>query len=87
MTDEYVILKIIARGLLDIRIASLAENSKASFAISDFIHNIPYQLNSALQGDRNFQLVLLNIKQYAEIKGMSCWLNNVLEDISIEAVN
>ena len=40
-----VILKLIARGLIDIRIAANSGNSKACFILSDFIHVLPHTAN------------------------------------------
>ncbi|WP_415750954.1 hypothetical protein [Escherichia coli] len=42
MQDVSVILKLIARGLIDIRTAANSGNAKACFILSDFIHVLPH---------------------------------------------
>ena len=70
---------IIYRGFLEIRIASLEESkSSCFFKVSDLLHNLPLQLDL----EKNYSLVLDELKERAEIKGCSKWLINVINDFN-----
>lgn len=76
-----VILKLIARGLIDIRIAANSGNSKACFILSDFIHVLPHTANCMVNDGQSYEDVMNNLYARAKIKNMEDWLDNALNDI------
>ncbi|EKA4234645.1 hypothetical protein OLH81_004793 [Escherichia coli] len=76
-----VILKLIARGLIDIRIAANSGNSKACFILSDFIHVLPHTANCMVNDGQSYEDVMNDLYARAKIKNMEDWLGNALNDI------
>ncbi|WP_270829541.1 hypothetical protein [Escherichia fergusonii] len=76
-----VILKLIARGLIDIRIAANTGNSKACFILSDFIHVLPHTANCMVNDGQSYEDVMNDLYARAKIKNMEDWLDNALNDI------
>ncbi|WP_407254977.1 hypothetical protein [Escherichia fergusonii] len=76
-----VILKLIARGLIDIRIATNSGNSKACFILSDFIHVLPHTANCMVNDGQSYEDVMNDLYARAKIKNMEDWLDNALNDI------
>ncbi|MEW3052088.1 hypothetical protein [Escherichia coli] len=76
-----VILKLIARGLIDIRIAANSGNSKACFILSDFIHVLPHTANCMVNDWQSYEDVMNDLYARAKIKNMEDWLDNALNDI------
>ncbi|MHA0122535.1 hypothetical protein ACXYUZ_04630 [Escherichia coli] len=76
-----VILKLIARGLIDIRIAANSGNSKACFILSDFIHVLPHTANCMVNDGQSYEDVMNDLYARAKIKKMEDWLDNALNDI------
>ena len=76
-----VILKFIARGLIDIRIAANSGNSKACFILSDFIHVLPHTANCMVNDGQSYEDVMNDLYARAKIKNMEDWLDNALNDI------
>lgn len=76
-----VILKLIARGLIDIRIAANSGNSKACFILSDFIHILPHTANCMVNDGQSYDDVMNDLYARAKIKNMEDWLDNALNDI------
>ncbi|EFL4497134.1 hypothetical protein [Escherichia fergusonii] len=76
-----VILKLIARGLIDIRIAANSGNSKACFILSDFIHVLPHTANCMVNDGQSYDDVMNDLYARAKIKNMEDWLDNALNDI------
>ncbi|HHD6439334.1 TPA: hypothetical protein ACNTCD_004337, partial [Escherichia coli] len=76
-----VILKLIARGLIDIRIAANSGNSKACFILSDFIHVLPHTANCMVNDGQSYEDVMNDLYARAKIKNMEDWLDNALNDI------
>lgn len=87
MQDVSVILKLIARGLIDIRIAANSGNSKDCFILSDFIHVLPNTVNCMLNDGRRYEDVMHNLYGRAKIKNMEEWLDNALNDIRLNQKN
>ncbi|MFS3477940.1 hypothetical protein ACK6SM_05525 [Escherichia fergusonii] len=76
-----VILKLIARGLIDIRIAANSGNSKACFILSDFIHVLPHTANCMVNDGQSYDDVMNDLYARAKNKNMEDWLDNALNDI------
>ncbi|HAP3345944.1 TPA: hypothetical protein ACH9NE_003236 [Escherichia coli] len=76
-----VILKLIARGLIDIRIAANSGNSKDCFILSDFIHVLPHTANCMVNDGQSYEDVMNDLYARAKIKNMEDWLDNALNDI------
>ncbi|HEA0456663.1 TPA: hypothetical protein RU923_004597 [Escherichia coli] len=76
-----VILKLIARGLIDVRIAANSGNSKACFILSDFIHVLPHTANCMVNDGQSYEDVMNDLYARAKIKNMEDWLDNALNDI------
>ena len=76
-----VILKLIARGLIDISIAANSGNSKACFILSDFIHVLPHTANCMVNDGQSYEDVMNDLYARAKIKNMEDWLDNALNDI------
>ena len=77
MQDVSVILKLIARGLIDIRTAANSGNAKACFILSDFMVN----------DGRRYEDVVHDLYERAKIKNMDDWLENALNDIELNQKN
>jgi hypothetical protein len=84
MNDKTAVLKILARALLDIRMASIEGNTKASFAISDFVHTIPLQIQIVSEGEGSYREIIKHLKERAITKEMDIWLNHALKEIGYE---
>ena len=82
MNSETLVFKLLARALLDIRIASLEGNSKMAFEIADVFHNVPYQIERIQGGNGSYQEVVDWLEMRCEQKGMKSWLQNAIADIS-----
>ena len=78
MQDVSVILKLIARGLIDIRTAANSGNAKACFILSDFIHVLPHTANCMVNDGRRYEDVVHDLYERAKIKNMDDWLENAL---------
>jgi hypothetical protein len=81
MNKEIVIMKLLARALLEIRMASYEGNTKASFAISDFVHTIPFCIQRIMEKGGNYEELIDKLKERAAIKNMTEWLNHALKEI------
>ena len=78
MSDDILIEKLIARALLDIRIAASEGNSDICFALSDLFHNIPLQIIKAKDNPGSYPDILDWLKMRAEQKKILGWLNNAI---------
>ncbi|EOM6612962.1 TPA: hypothetical protein ACWMKV_000444 [Escherichia coli] len=87
MQDVSVILKLIARGLIDIRTAANSGNAKACFILSDFIHVLPHTANCMVNDGRCYEDVVHDLYERAKIKNMDDWLENALNDIELNQKN
>jgi hypothetical protein len=76
--NELLVYKILARGLLDIRIASHEGNSRVAFEIADLLHNVPRQLERVRKEGADCVEILDWIRMRAEQKGIIKWLDNAL---------
>lgn len=74
MTDEEKIYKILARGLLDIRVSSYERGASEVFNLADLIHNVPYQLERARRGETTHTKIIEWLFMRANQKGMTDWL-------------
>jgi hypothetical protein len=82
MDNEQLVYKLLARALLDIRIASDEDNSRVSFELSDLFHNVPYQLARIRQDNGDYSEIIEWLKMRCEQKNMSKWLENVISECS-----
>jgi hypothetical protein len=81
MTAEILVYRLLARALLDIRIASLGNESKVVFALSDAFHNIPYQLETISNQGGDFSEIIAWLEERCAQKGMAGWLQNAVANI------
>jgi hypothetical protein len=81
MRNDIVVMRILARALLDIRIASHDKNSKISFAIADFVHSIPRQVEVVMEKGGGYDDIMESLVERAKIKNMTSWLNHVINEI------
>lgn len=82
MNDETLVFKLLARALLDLRIAGLEGNSKATFHIADLFHNVPHQIARIQRGEGNYRDVLDCLEMRCKQKGMESWLRTAISDVS-----
>ncbi|EOF5434822.1 hypothetical protein ACK1MO_004588 [Salmonella enterica] len=82
MKNEFILMRLVARGLLDIRVAASSGNVKACLVLSDFIHNLPYSIEQIVKGNMSYQNVMEDLKDRARVKNMEGWLANALRDIN-----
>lgn len=80
MNNDILIDKLMARALLDIRIAASEGNSDICFALSDLFHNIPLQIIKAKNNSGNYSDILDWLKMRAEQKKILGWLNNAITE-------
>lgn len=78
MENEILIYRVLAKGLLDIRVASHENNSKVVFHLADFLHNVPLHMDRARQEGKDYSEILESMRERAEQKGMTKWLDNAL---------
>jgi hypothetical protein len=76
-----VIMKLLARAFLEIRMASYEGNTKASFAISDFVHTIPFCVLRIMEKGGDYEDLIDDLRERAAIKNMTEWLNHALKEI------
>jgi hypothetical protein len=81
MSNRHLVHQLLARALLEMRVAAYEDQSKQLFNMADLFHNIPYQLERA-QTERDFEEILDLIRASAERKGLDAWLNHALLEIS-----
>jgi hypothetical protein len=79
---EALVFRLLARGLLDIRVASYEKQHEVAFALADLFHNIPYQMERARTAGDDCSDILAWIRMHAEQKDMSAWLDHALAEIS-----
>jgi hypothetical protein len=80
MEHESKLYNLLAKGLLDIRLAAHEDNAKVAFHISDLLHNVPLQISRAHQEKKDCSDILEWVRMRAEQKGMSKWLDNALSE-------
>lgn len=78
MNNLTLVYKILARGLLDIRIAAHEQNSKASFDLADLLHNIPLRLERELRNNTDYTETLYWIRMRAGQKELTKWLDVII---------
>ncbi len=81
MTAETLVYRLLARALLDIRIASLENTPRVVFALADAFHNIPYRLETIRNQGGDFAEILAWLDEHCAQKGISSWLNNAIANI------
>lgn len=81
MSADVDVVRILSRGLLDIRIASIDGNNTAVFLIADFLHQVPCQMEHILREGGAYCQIVSSLRERAKIKGMEKWLDNALRDM------
>ncbi|WP_243369291.1 hypothetical protein [Microvirga solisilvae] len=81
MSDRHLVYKLLARALLDMRVAAYQEKNKGIFDLADLFHNIPYHLDKA-QTEHEFKEIVEFLEARAQQKGMAAWLNHARSEIS-----
>lgn len=82
MKNENLVLKLLARALLDIRIASHEGNMKKAFELADVFHNVPYQIEQIQGGEGRYNEVVDWIEMRCKQKGMQSWLQVAMDDVA-----
>jgi hypothetical protein len=82
MDSETLIYKLLARALLDIRIACVESDSSAAFQLADLFHNVPYQLARIRSAGGDYKEILDWLEMRSEQKGLSGWLRTAIADCS-----
>ncbi len=82
MADKEFILKLMYRVLLDIRVASHAQDSHTCFVLSDIFHNVPLQIHRADKGEMGYADIIAWIKKKCEERKCTSWLENATTDIA-----
>lgn len=84
INHKHLLQMLLARALLDIRIAASEENYKVCYTLSDLFHNVPYQMNrvDAEYGD------YLEVIEWLEARStqmkISKWFDHALSECKKE---
>lgn len=78
MIDEIKLYRVLARGLLDIRIMSHMGDSAGAFHIADLLHNIPLQMERVRGQNGSYSDILAWLEMRAEQKKMTKWLDRAV---------
>lgn len=84
MNDEILIHRLLARALLDIRIAALEGRNDATFEISNVFHNVPFQLVRIRSEGGDFHEILEWLEMRCEEGRMKGWLANAIAQCAQE---
>ena len=87
MTDREIVFRLLARALLDIRIASHDGKSNVAFHLADLFHTVPYQLSKIDDSQQQYGEILENLRERGTQKGIAPWISNALEDIAFNNAN
>ena len=87
MDDEILIYRLLARALLDIRIAAVEGRNEATFEISNVFHNVPFQLARIRSEGGDFHEILDWLEMRCGESKMKGWLANALEECAQERSN
>ena len=82
MTSKELVYRLLARALLDIRIAAHEEEHRRAFHIADLFHNVPLRLIGKPHTEHFFADVLDDLRTRSEQKGIGAWLSNAVADCS-----
>jgi len=82
MDNQVAIYRVLAKGLLDIRVAAHESNTKVVFHLADLLHNVPHQMERECSTGSNYSDVLEWLRMRAEQKGMTKWLTAALSEES-----
>lgn len=77
MESRDLLFRLLYRALIDIRMASMDGNVRATGEISNLVHNVPLAMINSDADD-----VLNKLAERAQVLGMSSWLQTALKDIS-----
>jgi hypothetical protein len=80
MNNETLIYKLLARALLDMRIASKDGNSQFTFEIADIFHNIPLQIERVKNNKEDYKQIIEWLEMRCEQKKMRSWLETAILD-------
>jgi len=81
MDSEALVYQLLARALLDIRIASTEGNAKATYDLADLFHNVPYQISRIRAQSGDYSEIIVYLEQRCQQKGLTSWLKTALGDI------
>jgi hypothetical protein len=83
--DRTLLYKILYMGFLDIRIAACEEKPHIGFfRISDFLHNLPSQLELAGRENNDgvvYKNIMTELRERARIINCETWLNHAIQNI------
>lgn len=82
MTEKEYILKLVYMALLDIRVASHAQDSHTCFILSDLFHTIPLQMNRAEKGEISYADIVTWIQKKCEERKCLSWLETATANIT-----
>jgi hypothetical protein len=84
MNDRSTVMKLLARALLDIRIASIEGNLKAVFAIADFIHVVPHKIESIEEFGDDYSDIIEYLTERAPVRDMEKWFRHAMKEIGAD---
>ena len=81
MNERDLIYDLLYHSLIEIREEAHNTGNKKIYVMSDLIHNIPVKLKNILNNgsDDTEKSVLEHLKEDAEIRGITKWLENCLK--------
>ena len=82
VNSEFLVYRLLARALLDIRIAALDGNTKAALDLADLFHNVPYQIGRIRKQDGDYSEIINYLELRCKQKGLTSWLKTALKDCS-----
>lgn len=78
MDSQSMVYRLLARGLLEIRVASIQGDSKVAFHLADLLHNVPLQMERVRHDGGDYSEMLGWLRMRAEQKSLSRWLDGAL---------
>jgi hypothetical protein len=85
MDHREIFYRLLARALLDIRIAAHEGRVKSAFRLADLVHNVPYMLLKLDESSADYVLLMRYIDERCEQKDLMSWKTNALRDITENA--
>ncbi len=80
MNNLALIYDILARALLDIRVAAHEQNAGVAFELSDLLHNVPLRLKIEMENNTDCTETLEWIRMRAEQKKLTRWLDRIIRN-------
>jgi hypothetical protein len=78
MTPRSQLLNVLHLALVDIRADAHEHGGKVSFHLADLFHNVPLALDREIRDGGDGSAALRLLRERAEEKGLTKWLDQVL---------